>query len=154
LKLADATRPVAQLLVRLVVGTVFLTSGWGKLHGLENVIGYFRDLGIPYPELQAPFVAGVEFLGGAAVLLGLGTRLVVVPLAVTMVVAVATAKWAGVEAFTDFVGLSEVDYLVMFFALFAFGAGPLSADGLAAKLLATGAQVQPTAPHTGRAVSA
>lgn len=124
------------MLVRLVVGTVFLTSGWGKLHALEGVTEYFRDLGIPWPELQAPFVAGVELVGGALVLLGLGTRLVVGPLAVTMLVAIATAKWADLEGFGGFVRLSEVDYLVMFAVLFAFGAGPWSVDGLVARRFA------------------
>ncbi len=122
--------------MRLVVGTVFLTSGWGKLQGLEGVTEYFRDLGIPWPELQAPFVAAVEFGGGALVLLGLGTRLIVGPLAVTMLVAIATAKWADLEGFGSLVRLSEVDYLVMFAVLFAFGAGPWSVEALVARRFA------------------
>ena len=52
------------LLVRLSVGVVFAQSGWGKLHDLQRVIDYFTSLGIPYANLQAPFVAGLEFTGG------------------------------------------------------------------------------------------
>lgn len=144
--LADGARPVALLLIRLVVGGVFLFSGWGKLHGLEGVTNYFRELGIPYPELQAPFVAGVEFVGGLLVLVGLGTRLIVAPLSVTMVVAIITAKWADVEGLADFAGLSEVDYLVMFFALFTFGAGALSLDAVLARVFKGSKPAEASAP--------
>lgn len=131
--LAGRTTPLALLAVRVVVGVVFLTSGWGKLHHLDGVMEFFRSLGIPWPELQAPFVAAVEFAGGALVLAGLATRLAALPLISTMVVAIATAKWGDLEGFGSFVRLSEVDYAVLFFVLFAFGAGPLSLDALLAR---------------------
>jgi hypothetical protein len=44
--------------------------------------------------------------------------------------AIATAKWGELEGFGGLVRLSEVDYLVLFFVLFGFGAGPLSLDAL------------------------
>jgi putative oxidoreductase len=127
---ATALQPVALLLARVVVGLIFVFSGWGKLHGLDQVIEYFRSLGIPAPELQAPFVATVEFVGGLAVLVGLGTRLAAIPLSATMVVAIVTAKWKSVEGVSDLVGFSETDYLVFLFLLVAFGPGVLSIDAL------------------------
>jgi putative oxidoreductase len=133
---ATAVQPVALLLVRVVVGLVFVFSGWGKLHGLDHVVDYFRELGIPYPELQAPFVASVELGGGALVLLGLGTRLAVLPLTGTMLVAILTAKLKTIEGPSDVFFFSETDYLVFFFALFAFGAGRFSLDALLARLRA------------------
>jgi putative oxidoreductase len=78
-------------ITRLVVGWVFVSSGWGKLQNLEGVVAFFRDLGIPVPELQAPFVAGTELVCGALLLAGLATRLAALPLGVVMAVASATA---------------------------------------------------------------
>lgn len=138
--------PLALLLVRVVVGVVFLTSGWGKLQHLDGVTEFFRSLGIPFAEVQAPFVAGVELVGGALVLVGLGTRLASVPLFFTMVVAIVTAKWGDLEGLGSFVRLSEVDYAVLFVVLFGFGAGPLSLDAAVSKVVArapTPLDVQP-----------
>ncbi|HUP57698.1 MAG TPA: DoxX family membrane protein, partial [Bdellovibrionota bacterium] len=39
------------LLARIAVGSVFLRTGWGKLHNLDKITAFFRELGIPNPEL-------------------------------------------------------------------------------------------------------
>jgi len=57
------------LLARISVGLVFAHTGWGKLHNLEKVTAFFRELGIPRPELQAPFVAGTEFVCGSLIII-------------------------------------------------------------------------------------
>lgn len=115
---------------RGTVGWVFLQSGWGKLNDLEGVVAFFESLGIPFPALQAPFVAGVEFVGGALLLAGLGTRLVALPLVGVMVVAIATALRGDLEGVSDLFALSEFGYIVMLVSLFVFGAGSLSLDAL------------------------
>ena len=51
------------LVARIVVGWVFLWSGWGKLNALPRMIENFRDWGIPFPEILTPFVSGVELVG-------------------------------------------------------------------------------------------
>jgi putative oxidoreductase len=61
-------------LARLTVGVVFLSTGWGKLHGLDRVTAFFTELHIPAPHVQAVLVASTEFCGGLAILLGLMTR--------------------------------------------------------------------------------
>src|ERR1051325_9033505 len=43
------------LLSRLTIGGVFIQSGWGKLHHLDKVVQFFTSLGIPAPQIQAPF---------------------------------------------------------------------------------------------------
>lgn len=53
------------LIARLSVGWVMVESGYGKLGKLPDVVEYFRTLGIPAPEIQAPFAAGSELLFGA-----------------------------------------------------------------------------------------
>ena len=128
LKTANALSWVPQTAARLALGWIFVQSGWGKLHNLENVIGYFDTLGIPAPHLQAPFVAGVEFVGGLLILGGLFTRFVSVPLAITMVVALLTAKREDIAAAGDLYGAVEFLYLLGFGYLAAFGAGLLSLD--------------------------
>src|SRR5438128_1127868 len=44
---------LALLLLRVSVGVVFAQTGWGKLHHLDDIIEFFRGLGIPAPQLQA-----------------------------------------------------------------------------------------------------
>ena len=115
---------------RAALGTVFVSSGWGKLHDLPRVIGYFESLGIPAPQLQAPFVAGVELAGGAFLLAGLFTRVASVPLAATMVVALLTARRADLASASDLFGAVELLYLLLLGSLAAFGAGALSLGAL------------------------
>ena len=122
-------------LARLTVGLVFLQTGWGKIHDLRHVVDFFTDLHIPFPAFQARLVACTELVGGAAMLLGLGTRLVAVPLSVTMVVAILTAKRGELDSLTALVGFEEWAYLVFFVWLALTGAGPLSVDHLIARRL-------------------
>ena len=117
-------------LARISVGWSFAEGGWGKLHNLEKVIAYFTELGIPAPQLQAPFVAAVELGGGVLLLLGLGTRFASVPLIATMAVAIATAKASELESWTDVFATTEFLYVVIFVWLVIAGAGPLSLDAL------------------------
>lgn len=113
---------------RATVGWIFLGSGWGKLHNLEGVVKFFTELGLPAPQLQAPFVAATEFLGGALVLLGLATRLASLPLMGVMAVALLTALREQIHSLADLFALSEFSYLVLLAGLAVFGAGPLSLD--------------------------
>jgi len=122
-------------LARLTVGWVFLTYGWGKLHALPKIIDYFRELGIPAPQLQAPFAAGTEFVCGALLLLGLVTRLASVPLIIVMVVAIATARKDDLSSIPDLFGFIEYLYIVLLVWLGVAGPGPLSLDRLLARRL-------------------
>lgn len=123
------------LLLRLTLGVVFLQSGWGKLHHLEQVAGYFSSLGIPAPHAQAVFVSSLELFGGACLLAGLGTRFLAFPLGVTMVVALATAKASEIATWSDALTQIEFLYLVMLGVLILHGAGAVSADGLIVRWL-------------------
>ena len=82
---------VASLLLRLILGPVLIAAGWEKITG-ENWFGFQLD-SFPFPfnvlppELSWFLASWTEFLGGIALLLGLGTRLIAIPLAVTMFVA-------------------------------------------------------------------
>lgn len=85
--------PAAVVLVRLLVGPVFLSEGAQKfLFPAEVGAGRFARIGIPSPEVVAPFVGVVEMVCGALVLLGLFTRLAAVPLVVVMLAAILSTK--------------------------------------------------------------
>ena len=120
-------------IARLTVGLVFFQSGWGKLHGLEKVTDYFTELGLPYPAFQATLASSTEFVCGGLLLLGLATRFAVVPLIITMCVAIRTALWDQVEGLGSLVGLLEFAYIALLVWLGTNGAGPLSLDWLIAR---------------------
>ena len=144
LKLLEKLAWLAPLLIRVSVGIAFAVTGWGKLHNLEKIVEFFRSLGIPAPEIQAPFVAGLEFFGGLALILGLCARLVSVPLMATMVVAILTAKLEGLEAWTDLFDFIEWHYFVFFFVIALLGPGPVSIDQMIAKKMAPALPAAPT----------
>ena len=118
------------LAIRIVVGWVFLWTGWQKLNFLPRMIENFRDWGIPAPEILTPFASGMEFVGGLLLLIGLLTRFIAVPMMVIMVVAIVSAKWADVDSLETLLGFEEVSYLVMFAWLGIAGPGPVSVDHL------------------------
>lgn len=76
--------------IRVMVGVVFLAHGYAKIgDGLSMTAGYFgTDFGLPLPLVSASLVTAAETLGGIALILGLGTRLAAIPLAIAMAVAV------------------------------------------------------------------
>ncbi len=87
------THPTAILFIRLIVGAVFLTEGIQKFIFPDALgIGRFVKIGIPAPEIMAPFVGGVETVCGALVLLGLFARPAAIALAIDISVAIATTK--------------------------------------------------------------
>ncbi len=120
----------AQLFARIVVGWVFLWSGWGKLHNLPAIINNFVGWHIPAPNILAPFVSGVEFLGGLFLLLGLLTRISAGALGITMIVAIVSAKWSEVDSLETLLGFDETEYLALFLWLAIAGAGRFSIDRL------------------------
>jgi uncharacterized membrane protein YphA (DoxX/SURF4 family) len=85
--------PAAVVLLRLAIAFVFITEGLQKFMSPEALgAGRFLKIGIPYPEIVAPGVAGVEILAGVLVLIGLFTRLAAFALVVDMLVAIASTK--------------------------------------------------------------
>jgi putative oxidoreductase len=121
---------LAPLFARIVVGWVFLLSGWGKLHNLPQVTENFIGWGIPFPHVLTPFVSGVELFGGLFLLLGILTRISAGALGITMVVAIASAKWGDVDSLATLLGFDETEYLALFLWLAIAGAGRLSLDFL------------------------
>ena len=116
------------LFARLVVGWVFLWSGWGQLNNLPQLPENF--VGIPFPHFFTPLTSGIEFFGGIFLLLGLLTRISAGALGVTMIVAIRSAKWADVDSLETLLGFDETEYLALFLWLAVAGAGPVALDYL------------------------
>jgi putative oxidoreductase len=118
------------LFARLVVGWVFMWSGWAKLNNLPQMIQNFTEWGIPFPQVMTPFVSGVEFVGGLLLLLGLFTRLAATPLVIVMIVAIISAKLDQIDSLETLLGFEEVAYMALFGWLAVAGPGPVSLDWL------------------------
>jgi uncharacterized membrane protein YphA (DoxX/SURF4 family) len=85
--------PAAIFFIRAMVGCVFLSEGIQKFLFSESLgVGRFIKIGIPAPEIMAPFVGVVEIACGALVVLGLLTRLAAIPLLINISVAILTTK--------------------------------------------------------------
>jgi putative oxidoreductase len=124
---------VPQLLMRMFLGYFFLESGWGKIHSLDTFTQRFADWGIPFPAFNAALSAYTEFLGGLLTVIGLGTRLVSIPMAFNMLVAVVSVKLKGLNDFNSFFELDEPLYGLCFLWLLFSGPGWVSVDHWIAK---------------------
>jgi putative oxidoreductase len=122
------------LAVRLYWGWQFAQTGWGKLHDLEKVTSFFTTLGIPAPGLNALFVSGLELAGGLLLIVGLGSRLIAVPLVIDMLVAYVTADKGALFSFLSdpdkFTAAAPYTFLIASLLVLIFGPGRFSADAL------------------------
>ena len=125
--------PRSVLLIRLLVGAVFLSEGIQKfLYPVEVGAGRFEQIGLPSPELLASLVGGFEICCGVLVLLGLLTRVATLPLLAIMCVAIATTKIPILHesGFWKMTHASRTDFSMLLGSLFLLivGAGPWSLD--------------------------
>jgi putative oxidoreductase len=121
------------ILIRLAVGAVFLAEGIQKFLFPDALgVGRFTKIGIPAPQVMAPFVGVFEIGCGALLLLGLLTRLATIPLIIDMLVAVATTKIPILlkSGFWAMAHEARTDYAMLLGCLFFLivGAGRWSMD--------------------------
>ena len=133
----DLLRQAFLLGVRLYWGWQFAVTGWGKLHNLARVTAYFASLGIPFPGLNAPFVAGLEFAGGILLAAGLASRSIALLLAGNMLVAYLAADREALLAFFSdpgkFYAAAPYTFLFASIIILLFGPGAVSLDRLLAQ---------------------
>lgn len=109
------------LLIRLMVGVVFLTEGIQKFLFADQLgVGRFIKLGLPMPEFLGPFVGVVEIVCGALILVGIMTSLAAIPLLIDICVAIAVTKIPMLmhEGFWKFAHESRTDYCMLLGLLF------------------------------------
>jgi putative oxidoreductase len=131
-----ATRaPAAVLLIRCLVGLVFLSEGIQKFLFPESAgAGRFAKIGLPSPELLATLVGVFEICCGLLITLGLLTRLAVIPTITIMLVAIASTKIPILmeSGFWKMAHEARTDWSMLLGSLFLLivGAGPWSCDAV------------------------
>ncbi|MED4454917.1 DoxX family protein [Metabacillus fastidiosus] len=84
----------AATILRVFLGITFLMHGLSKFQGgIENTVGFFESLGLP--GFTAYMVALIELIGGIAVILGLGTRIISILFVIILAVAIMKVKLAA-----------------------------------------------------------
>lgn len=127
--------PPAVVLIRLIVGGVFLSEGIQKfLYPDALGVGRFTKIGIPAPEGMAPFVGVCEIVCGVLFLLGLLTRLAAITMIIDMLVAISTTKVPILlkSGFWSMAHEARTDYAMLLGSIFLLvvGAGTWSFDAL------------------------
>jgi putative oxidoreductase len=146
-----STAPHSALLIRIMVGGVFLEEGIQKfLFPAFAGAGRFARIGIPAPETMGPFVGSVEITCGLLLLAGLLTRLAAIPLLIDICVAIISTKIPILlqhdlgpfhlaklsrYGFWSMASESRADFCMLLGLLFLLvvGAGPWSVDALMAQ---------------------
>jgi putative oxidoreductase len=125
------------LAVRLYWGWQFAQTGWGKMHNIAKITGFFSSLNIPFPSLSAHLISGLEFFGGLLLIVGLGSRLISLLLAGNMFVAYWTADHEALSSiFSDpgkFYVADPYTFLFASLMVLIFGAGLFSVDEVLAR---------------------
>lgn len=124
---------LSTLLIRLMVGAVFLSEGIQKFLFAEEVgSGRFAKIGLPFPEILGPFVGTTEIIAGTLLLLGLFTRLAAIPTLVIMLVAISVTKIdIGLEqGVWEMLHASRTDWSMLIGSIFLLirGGGMASVD--------------------------
>lgn len=133
LKLIRTTDSASIILIRLMVGVVFLSEGIQKfLFPGDRGAGRFEKIGIPNPEFFGTFVGSFEILCGLLVLAGLIIRLAVIPLIIIMLMAIATTKIDILQqdGIWEMLHASRTDWAMLLGSIFLLikGGGKWSAD--------------------------
>src|ERR1039458_9343490 len=131
--LFSTNAPRATILIRLLVGAVFLSEGVQKfLFPAALGVGRFTKIGIPAPQFFAPFVGIVEILCGTLLIIGLFARLATIPLIIDISVAILTTKIPMLSrtGFWSMAHEARTDYCMLLGLVFLFlvGSGPFSID--------------------------
>lgn len=132
-RLCLSNAPASVLLIRIMVGCVFLSEGIQKfLFPAALGAGRFYEIGLPLPDLLAPLVGATEIVCGVLLLSGFFTRIASLPLIGIMLTAVITTKLPILvsDGFWKMAHESRTDWSMLLGAIFLLlvGAGPVSMD--------------------------
>lgn len=132
-RIACTTAPASTILLRAIVGAVFLLEGTLKFLDPQGLgVGRFTAIGIPFPRFFAPFDAVFEIGCGIGLMLGLLVRWSSIPMILNMTVAISTTKVPILlrDGFWKAAHEARLDFVMLFTCVFLLltGAGPLSLD--------------------------
>ncbi|KAA0595768.1 putative oxidoreductase [Azospirillum lipoferum] len=131
---ATAGQDALLLAARILLGAIFVQSGFGKLMALGGFIAGMESQGVPMATIVAPIGALVEAFGGLAIVLGAWTRLAALLVAAFTVAATVIAHryW---DAAPDAMKMQQIQFMKNlaiiggFLSLVASGGGRFSVDG-------------------------
>jgi putative oxidoreductase len=124
----ERAKDLPLLLMRLVLAYGFYGPAKMKWADMHSVVDWFRGMGIPAPALNAYLAASTEAAGVVLLTLGLGTRIITIPLMIVMLVAIKTVHWAnGFDAGENGFEI-PLYYLLMLLTLLIMGPGKISLD--------------------------
>lgn len=116
------------LFLRLILAFGFYNPAVMKFSDIQQTAGWFESMSYPLPGLSAYLAATTELLGVILLFLGLGTRVIAIPLMFVMLVAIFTVHAGnGFSAGDNGIEI-PLYYLLMLFVLMVYGSGKLSAD--------------------------
>jgi putative oxidoreductase len=135
--LSSLQNPLA-LVGRVLLATLFIPAGIGKITGFAGTVGYAAAMGMPMPSVGVAVGLLIELLGGLALLLGLCTRWAALVLAFFTLVAscIFHAYWsvpADQQMMQQLLFFKNVAVTGGLLAFAAFGAGAWSVDGARAR---------------------
>ncbi|HEY3857891.1 MAG TPA: DoxX family protein [Verrucomicrobiae bacterium] len=137
IRVASLLQSPLLLAVRLYWGWQFFVTGRAHLQNLGKTTEFFQSLHIPMPHLNAIMAGSTECVGGLFLLVGLGARLVSIPLIFTMIIAYVTAESDSLKKiFSDpdkFVTATPFLFMLACFIVLAFGPGVFSLDWIIEK---------------------
>jgi len=124
--------------IRFVWGIQLMQAGFGKLLNIDTPIGYFTQLGIPFPVENAWLVGFTETFGGMFLALGLLSRLTAIPVIISLTVAYITTEQDALHKLLsldtdDFFAAAPFLFLFAAVIVLAFGPGAFSVDYLIAR---------------------
>lgn len=124
----ESFKDIPLLLLRITLAFGFYQPAMMKLKDINGIAEWFKSLGIPLPLLNAYLATITEIAGVILLTLGLFTRLISIPLMITMIVAIFTVHYANGFAAGDNGYEIPLYYLLMLFALLVYGSGKYSVD--------------------------
>ena len=125
---------IGALILRVTLGALFLAHGVVKFQGgIENIEGWFSSIGLP--GFMAYGVALLEIIGGIALIIGLGTKIVAALFALLMVGAILKVKLSvGLLGNGQMAGYElDLGFLAMAVYLVISGSKLLSIDQIFSK---------------------
>lgn len=85
---------LAPLILRITLGAIFLIHGITAFERVGHMAQLFTRIGVPYATYAAPAITILEAVGGACLILGIGTRIFALLLAAIMAVAILKVKFS------------------------------------------------------------
>jgi putative oxidoreductase len=140
-KTLEKLKDIPLLFIRLALAYGFYGPAKMKWSDMNSIIEWFKGMNVPAPALNAYLAATTEAAGVVLLVLGLGTRIVSIPLIVIMLVAIKTVHWSnGFEAGENGFEI-PLYYLIMLLLLLIYGPGRISLDKLINRKFSKGQQV-------------